>query len=168
MADEIDSTEAEEWRDVPEWPGYLVSTLGRVRGPRRMLKQHLDRLGYIRVPMTDRPGGRRKNTTVHTIVTSAFLGPRDGRQVNHKNNIRHDNRLENLEYVTASQNSQHRRNFGTFPVGGNNGRAKLTSEQAAAIRERYSKGEKQRYLANEFGVAHGTIWWVVHGLTWSE
>lgn len=52
--------------------------------------------------------GRNMAFTVHSIVMQAFVGPRpEGYHINHKNGIKTDNRLENLEYVTPAYNSKH-------------------------------------------------------------
>ena len=169
MAENENITELEEWRDIPDWPGYRASSLGRIKGPRRFLKESIAPGGYLRVPLSDRPNGRRKMVFVHRLICQAFLGmcPR-GKQVNHKNNLRHDNRADNLEYLTAKENCQYRRAHGTFPTGENNGRAKLTAEQAAEIRRRRASGEKLKALANEFHVHQNTIWWIASGQTWTE
>lgn len=111
----------EEWRDVVEYEGmYQVSSLGRVwsltrkvngyygfitvRG--RLLKPAKDKKGYYRVALS-------KNNTlttfkVHRMVCSAFIpNPNEYPQVNHKNCIKTDNRVENLEWCNNSQNQIH-------------------------------------------------------------
>jgi len=159
---------SEKWKPIPDWPNYEVSSLGRVRGPRKMMRTHVAPSGYERVMLSDRPNDRRVMALVHRLVCSAFIGKcPEKMQVNHKNNVRHDNRIENLEYVTAKQNCHHRKAHGTFPTGSNNGRAKLTSEQVAEIRGRRAAGEKLKPLSEEFGVHQNTIWWVVRGVTWA-
>ena len=45
-------------------------------------------------------------------------------------------------------------------------RARFTEDQIAFVREQHSKGVTQASLAQQFGVAHGTIWWIVRGKTW--
>lgn len=169
MADETNITETEEWRDVPGWPAYQASSLGRVRGPRRMLSCKAGPLGYAYTSLSDRANGRRLKVFVHKIICAAFLGERpEGLQINHINNNRADNRIANLEYVTAKQNCQHRKVHGTFPTGENNGRARLTAEQVAEIRKRRASGEKLLPLSIEYGVHKNTIWWITSGKTWAD
>lgn len=52
--------------------------------------------------------GKTHNRYVHRIVAEAFIGPSNGREINHKNGEKTDNRVENLEWVTRSQNNQHK------------------------------------------------------------
>ena len=54
--------------------------------------------------------GQRKDCYIHDLVATAFVeGWREGLEVNHKNGVKSDNRAENLEWVTASENHQHAR-----------------------------------------------------------
>lgn len=63
--------------------------------------------------------GKTHNRYVHRIVAEAFIGPSNGREINHKNGDKTDNRVENLEWVTRSQNNQHKHyelGYGIKPV----------------------------------------------------
>lgn len=95
----------EKWQPIPGW-NYEVSTTGRVRNSRTGLirKNDRDRHGYPRILLCNGPH-ERKRFLVHHLVASAFLGPRpDGMEVRHVNDIRHDNRVDNLHYGTRSDN----------------------------------------------------------------
>lgn len=100
-------TGAEEWRPVVDWEErYEVSNLGRVRrlATGRIMRFARHVAGYSNVGLS--PGVNTR--TVHRLVGEAFLGPRpSGHQINHKNGDKTDNRLENLEYVTPSENVRH-------------------------------------------------------------
>lgn len=76
--------------------------------PSRELAAHIDRRGYAKVVLS-REGSSRKHA-VHRIVLMAFAGPPDPGQTdgNHKNGVRSDNRIENLEWVTRSENHVHK------------------------------------------------------------
>lgn len=111
--------------DIPGYEGkYQVSNLGRVYSlkRRKMLKQLLAPNGYLRVRLYDRdPKGDIQ--LVHRLVAACFvLNPDYKPQVNHINGDKTDNRADNLEWVTQSENQRHRfsilrkRNTGGKPV----------------------------------------------------
>lgn len=101
----------EIWKDVPGYAGrYQVSDQGRVRsiGTGRVLSPNLMNHGYVCVHLYS--GGKRTRVvkTIHQLVAQAFLpNPHQYIEVNHKNFSRHDNRVENLEWVTRRQNVAH-------------------------------------------------------------
>jgi len=105
--------------------------------------------------------GKAHTMTVHRVVTLVFLGKRlDGYEVNHKNGIRDDNRLSNLEYLTKSQNNQLSYDSGRRVVRGTrNANCKHTKEQIVEICERLEKGDykTQAALGRELGIPKHTV-----------
>jgi hypothetical protein len=100
----------EEWRPVPGHPAYEVSSLARVRSWKRklnaphLMRPHTHRLGYKRITIDGRQIG------VHQLVAAAWHGPcPDGKECDHINNVRDDNRPENLRYLTRQENLIRRR-----------------------------------------------------------
>lgn len=72
-----------------------------------ILKQNHDKDGYLRVCLDD--GCCKKIHYVHRLVANTFLNnDQNYEQVNHKNGIKDDNRVENLEWCTRSENIRHR------------------------------------------------------------
>lgn len=94
----------ESWRDIPGSDGrYQVSDLGRVRSMRLLTPCPATGTGYLAVTLTG-----QVRVAVHVLVASAFLGPRpQGMEVNHIDCNRTNNRPDNLEYVTPSENVRH-------------------------------------------------------------
>ncbi len=102
----------EEWREIPCFHKYQVSTWGRVYSDKsdRILSPHCGMNGYLTVCLSR---GRCYPFTVHVLMALAFIGPhKAGYQVCHGNGIPWDNRLSNLSYGTISENNLARRQSG--------------------------------------------------------
>ena len=108
-----EETTTEIWKDIPEYESlYQISSLGRVKslkfGKERILKPIKNNKGYFVLNLLK--DGKPKNMKVHRLVAQAFLNnPFNLPQINHINEIKEDNRLENLEYCDNIYNS----NYGT-------------------------------------------------------
>ena len=93
--------------EVP-YTRYEVSNQGRVRNAHTglVLRPRKHNWGYQQVALFYK--GQRKDCYIHDLVATAFVeGWREGLEVNHKNGVKTDNRVENLEWVTASENQRH-------------------------------------------------------------
>jgi hypothetical protein len=99
---------AEVWKDIPDFDQYEVSDLGNVRNKksqRVMIKFQSDS-GYQRITL--RCNKKYVTRDVHRLVALAFLPNPEGKAtVNHKNRVKNDNRLENLEWASYSEQSLH-------------------------------------------------------------
>lgn len=100
----------EQWRDVDGYDGaYQVSDLGRVRSKKygywRVMKGVKSRVGYLLVGLWK--DGKKKRFLVHRLVAQAFIQNDDETKiyVNHRNEIKSDNRVSNIEYCTVSYNN---------------------------------------------------------------
>ena len=110
------------WADIEGYPGYQVSDSGLVRSlDREIARKHKSGLqstsdrkgktlspnimpnGYALVTM----GAKSKAELIHRLVAKAFIPGDFSLQVNHKNGDRSDNRAENLEWLTCSENHKH-------------------------------------------------------------
>jgi len=110
----IKSYTDEIWKDVVGWEGlYQVSSFGRVKSFRKkephLLSTCVGKHGYCVVLLYD-SNGQRKNERVHRLVAQAFIpNPNNYPYINHKDENKTNNHVENLEWCTAEYNS----NYGT-------------------------------------------------------
>jgi len=111
-------------------------------------------------------GGKRFCTGAHRLVYRHFNGPiPDGLTINHKNGEKQDNRPENLEVVTYSENTKHAYRIGLMNEDGErNPAAKLSNDSIKLIREEYAKGGvSQEKIGEKYGVKFQTISKIVRG-----
>jgi hypothetical protein len=157
---------------VPKYTRYCVTPEGDVyvlKGWRK-LKPQFDKDGYVVVGMSDDIGGRRL-VRIHRIVAMTYLdNPCDKPFVNHINGIKADNRVENLEWCTAKENSYHAIKTGLFnSAGENNPNSKISLGDAHRIRNLYATGLlKQVEIAKLFGISQVMVGLIVNHKNWRE
>lgn len=168
--------EIELWRPINGCGGlYDVSNFGRIRswvagGPKpgvrsevpRIRLQWTSREGYVCVTISNNK--KRKSFLVHRLVAIAFLSFRDGREVNHKDGVKSNNKLSNLEWSTSHENMEHASKFGLLPAGERHGMARLTEIQVREIL--LKKGSSPSKLAKEYGVSRGAVRGILDGVNW--
>lgn len=172
----------EKWMPVVGWEGlYEVSSQGRVRSLPRFYKSGskqgivlsptLFTTGYLYVML--HPG--RKKATVHSLVAKAFLENKDNKkQINHKDGIKSNNQIANLEWCTCSENALHAYKTGLrVPTKGTEKgdkcpSSKLNGVQVLAIKIRLEKGESCKSIARDYPVQVGTIGHIKAGTTWTH
>lgn len=103
--------ERECFKPIAGYDGwYWVSNLGRVKsfkwGKERIRKLRKSKYGYLCVSLSH--NNTMKTHSVHRLVLEAFVSPcPEDKVCNHKNGIKDDNKLENLEWVTVKENNHH-------------------------------------------------------------
>jgi hypothetical protein len=111
----------ERWLALSDFPGYEISSLGRVLSWRpwsghpvpRLLTPVRTKDGYLTVHL-HRDGQSLAPIRIHRLVLAAFVGPcPDGMQTRHLDGDRTNNALPNLRYGTAVENAQDQRRHGT-------------------------------------------------------
>ncbi len=162
-----DIPEPEAWAPVRGFPGYTISTTGKVRGRRADtaggMAAEAGEKGHMRVKLY-REGSKRggESVLVHRAVLDAFARPgKPGEQARHLNGDARDNRLSNLRWGTQEQNWSDRIRHG-------NGQSwsKLTPDQVETIRERFSRGESAYAIARDFPVSDTQVRNIVAGRQW--
>lgn len=175
------TTVAEVWKPVAGFEGlYEVSNAGRVRccrvpkntgHPRnRLLAANLCGWGYLSVRLSK--NSKDHDKSIHLLVLAAFVGekPKGVHQGNHKNGIKTDNRAENLEWVTRSENIRHAHATGLLVVPGSQDHylAKFSNETAKAIVLERRAGASLLSLAAKYGVTPTTVGRIARGQSWKR
>ena len=180
------NTDEEVWKDIPEYENYYqVSSAGRVRSKDRVVTyrggfersikgkvlSQSNANGYLRVILSVE--GKQNQWLVHRLVALTFHGRPSFKdaQVNHINSQKRDNRADNLEWVTASENIIHSYEVGTSSGvrGEKHYRSTLTSDDVLSIRRLYETGKyTQKEIGLMFGQSRVNIGKIVNRINWKH
>ena len=171
------------WRIIDGYEDYEVSDKGEVRRIRYAdtgnsakyklpfyLKGSIDKDGYIRYALSK--NSKSKSCFAHRLVATAFIeNPMNKEQINHINGIKSDNRIENLEWCTSSENIRHRidvlsvrltNNRRSKPVVQLDFQGKLIAKYPSAKEAKRQTGFSQGHISEccrgEIPYYHGYVW----------
>ena len=155
----------ELWKPIAK-SKYEVSNLGRIRsharngkGWPRFLKLNKNTYGYLNASVMGR------TRAVHTLVATAFIGPANGKQVNHIDCDKENNAASNLEWVTPKENTRHAQANGLLVAPPS--QAILTKKQVLKIRKLYAEGELSgQKIAFKFKVSKSCVYKILQGKNW--
>lgn len=146
----------EGYKQLKNFDRYYISRNGEVFSTfvSRPLKPSKSNTGYLRVVLTDN-NGKLHTLYVHRLVAMSWLPYSDETmEVNHKNGIKSDNDLSNLEWVSKQDNADHASYTNLVLKGHKAGRAKLSELDIMHIRNSSSSNEE---LAKQYNVHRNTI-----------
>lgn len=147
---EVD-TELEVWRKIDA--DYDVSNQGRVKHGSRVLSGSVHKDSYIFVTI------HGKQHPIHRLVAKVFIpNPENKPEVNHIDGNKMNNAVDNLEWVTRSENQKHAVENGLQPKGLKTYQGKFTANQREEIKRMWDSGAfSRRELAKRYGVSHTCI-----------
>ena len=166
----------EEWRAVEGFPNCEVSSLGRVRslfrGGCRVRAQYRNENGYMIVGLQNKR--LKVHRRVHVLVMAAFVGPKPERMdVNHIDGCKQNNRPDNLEYMSRSDNHRHAFRLGLAKSpfqrrGEKHCRSILKDCDVIALRNEFTQGQSRRDLSARYGVSYYTVWDITTRRSWTH
>ena len=166
MADSDSIQRVEVWKPIPGHDDFEASEFGHIRraSDKRIWGQHVSKYGYYNVQL------ERRRLRASVLVCLAFHGPRptDRHCTCHNNGDRLDNRAVNLRWGTQRENIIDKYLHGTMGIGEKNPFAKLTPDQVREIRRRGASGERQKDIAEDFGVCQVNVSAIIRRKTWSH
>lgn len=154
------------------YPNYEVNELGELRNSKtqKVVRQTVLQTGYSSYCASLGQRGKNKCFRIHRAVACTFIPTDDySLEVNHKNGIKTDNRVENLEWVTGRENTQHAVKMGliNFCRGTRHPDAKLSWRKVNWIRKN-ARNYGIRATARKYGVNHTAILDCLNGKTWTK
>ncbi|MBN2365735.1 MAG: NUMOD4 motif-containing HNH endonuclease [Calditrichaeota bacterium] len=172
----------EIWEQIQGFGDYQISNHGRVKSFKyktpRILKQSPNAEGYMRIVLYKNKKAYTKK--VHRLIAQAFISnPQNFPCINHKNGIKIDNRIVNLEWCTYKENHIHARKIGLYPITdryrlnlslakrGEKSSTKLKSIDVIKIRDDYAKGAANQFeLVEKYLVGQDYISRIVNKKVW--
>jgi len=179
----------EKWMDIKDYDGrYSISNYGRVRTNTKEFESYnqfgsckrttvakilcikVARNGYAQVGLRHPVTGKKRFFLIHRLVLIYFKPHKHMKdlQVNHKDAIKLNNHIDNLEWVTPIENKLHAMKMGLTPRGEAIGKGKLISENIPVIREMLSQGIPSPAIGRKFNVTKSTILCIKWGRTWQH
>lgn len=169
----IKKLEGEIWVKIPltGYPEYRVSNFGRVYSNYSdgLMTQRKNHKGYPRVELSY--CAESKHIFVHKLVAMAFLtNPKGYNQINHKDGVKTNNHVSNLEWCNQSMNKKHSFQIGLESnKGQDHPQSKLTTNDVLSIRKMFHEdGYTRRMLATEFCIKPTTVKSIILRQSWKH
>lgn len=154
------TTEEKAWRTVTDNPNYEVSNTGDIRhkGKKKILKLRTSKWGYKRARLSVSGINGGKLYAVHRLVASAFIpNPKNLPQVNHKDGDKSNNNVDNLEWVTAKENTLHAVRTGLLKSGDKSHRTIIHKNELVEVCGLRELGLSYKQIGEMYNVEKSTI-----------
>lgn len=154
----------EEWR---EYNGYKISNYGKIIGKKgKLLSTKIAKDGYVPTGIIDYGG--KKIHGLHRVIATIFIpNPNNLPEVNHIDGVKHNNRVDNLEWVTKSENQLHEVRVLQQRNGEKNCKNKLKEEQVIEIYNFCKEGKmKYKDIAELYNIEACQVSLIVSGDKW--
>lgn len=152
-------------KEISDYPGYFVTEEGEVYSAKtdRVLKPCVMKNGYYAVCVWHK--SKKTTLVIHRLVAKAFLGIPDKKMdVNHKDGVKTNNHVSNLEWCTRKQNIRH-----SVEVLKNYGAIKTNTETVLKVRELYATDNyTYRELGEMFDMSITNVHSIVLRRTWTH
>jgi len=176
----------EKWLPIKNYEGlYEVSNLGRVRGLKRIIpgggphgpvlraqkariiKPYFKPKGYGSVSLQKHQ--KRTVLSIHRLVATAFIGDcPSGLECAHMDGNPTNNNVENLAWVTLSENQHHRKIHGTSNCGERQWKTKLTDVDVLEMLARHKTGELYKSIAKDYQASPKSVYYILAGYGWNH
>lgn len=157
----------EQIKNIPNYPLYSASSLGYIinNKSKRILKESVLKSGYKQVTLCK--DGTAINKLVHRIIAMVFLDNIENKaQVNHINGVKSDNRLENIEWNTRSENQKHSIKIGLRHTRGEkNSQSKLSEKNILDI---FNDKRLYKEISKEYNISIPTVSDIKRGYSWTH
>ena len=160
--------------------GHIYSNDYNHTGKRKILKECIDKYGYLYVRLII--NNKKYKKMVHRLIAETFIDNIDNKpQVNHINGNKADNKIENLEWVTAKENINHAyrvlckkptkkmiEDFTQRSRGENNPKSKIDYRTACIIRKDRERGIMLKYIARKFDISISEVSAICTNKVWKQ
>lgn len=151
---------------------YEISNLGNIRNykTKRLLSPRPNKDGYLRIGLRQLKSRKIYTYFIHRLVAFAFLENKDPKksQINHIDNNRQNNRIDNLEWCTPSYNTKYSFLHKKSNKGEHNPRAILNKQQVKEIRELLKQNKSCTHISKIYNVSRSTIDAIKRNINWSD
>lgn len=156
-------------KEIPNYKGYSIDTNGNIYNKKGKCLKPFS-LGYYLAVDLAIGNGKYERKTIHRLVAITFIPNIHNKpEVNHKDGNKYNNCVDNLEWVTKSENIKHafdKLHHSHF--GEKNTQSKLTSEQVLEIVALRKSGESLGAISKRYPISTTTICDIMTGRSWAH